>query len=328
MSTDIKIGLIVRCDSSGLGYQTKALHALLKPYRTLVIDSTPFNGRQQHFEWYPDGIVNEGFIDDGVLRDFLDGIDVLVSCEVFYNFNTPKIAREKGVKTVLQPNAELNDYFRTRTLVKPDAFFLPSLWLERETRRLRVPTYYCPPPIDIDSKSQPRHKPKGELRVLHMQGRPAAGDRNGTQLVQRLPDIPGVHLDIHNQVLNDVEDQATLYHGYDVVLIPRRYGGLCLPMLEALSLHMPVFMPNIEPNNRILPKHWLLPAMPGSIVRTKLRVMAYNTRIDGMKIKLEQFRDMDMSDFALEQKRADDIYQKHVNNLNLWITYLGEVCKN
>jgi hypothetical protein len=39
------------------------------------------------------------------------------------------------------------------------------------------------------------------------------------------------------------------YKDGDVLVIPRKYGGLCLPMQEALAHGIPVIMPDIEPND-------------------------------------------------------------------------------
>jgi glycosyltransferase involved in cell wall biosynthesis len=44
------------------------------------------------------------------------------------------------------------------------------------------------------------------------------------------------------------------------MVMPRRYGGLCMPVNEALGAGMPVIMPYISPNNSWLSKEWLTPA--------------------------------------------------------------------
>ena len=140
-----RCGLIARMDASGLAYQTKALHDLLKPSKTLVIDSTPFNGREQvgYAHWYTHGDVrySYGFIENSLLLEFIKDIDVVITCEVPYNDNLYRICKKRGIKTILQPNAELNPHILNRRLDLPDAFFLPSTWLEGETRSVGIPTY-------------------------------------------------------------------------------------------------------------------------------------------------------------------------------------------
>ena len=45
---------------------------------------------------------------------------------------------------------------------------------------------------------------------------------------------------------------AGLYAGFDPLILPRRYGGLCLPMNEALRSGLPVIMFNVSPSDAIL----------------------------------------------------------------------------
>ncbi len=46
----MRLGIIVRCDNTGLGNQTRELVKILKPRKVLIIDSTKFNKNKQHFE--------------------------------------------------------------------------------------------------------------------------------------------------------------------------------------------------------------------------------------------------------------------------------------
>ena len=62
-------------------------------------------------------------------------------------------------------------------------------------------------------------------------------------------------LSIDTSSPNNRED---LYFGFDAMVLPRRYAGLCLPMNEALLSGLPVFMTDISPNNNVLPKEWLV----------------------------------------------------------------------
>ena len=45
-----------------------------------------------------------------------------------------------------------------------------------------------------------------------------------------------------------VEDRWDLYDGCSILVMPRRYGGLCLPVLEAMTRGLAVVMTDIEPN--------------------------------------------------------------------------------
>jgi hypothetical protein len=322
----MRIGLVARMDNSGLGYQTKALYKLLKPSKVLAIDSYPFNGRIQNLDWYEKPQLAHGFPTDADIDKFLKDLDVVITCEIPYNYTLFTLARERGIKTVLQPNAELNQHFRDSRLPKPDAFFLPSTWYADETAQLGVKTYLCPPPIDMNPI--PKFKPKrlGHLEVLHFAGRRAAHDRNGTVLVKKIGHIPNVNITVHSQDLNDIPENEKIYdNGYDIVLIPRRYGGLCLPMYEALAHGYPVLMPDIAPNYDILPQEWLLRAERGLDIRTKRRVQTYKTNIVSMRDKLRWFRDMNTEDFAVQQSEARSIFMDYQAELNKWMEYLHEV---
>ena len=54
------------------------------------------------------------------------------------------------------------------------------------------------------------------------------------------------------------DDQWRLYAGFNALIMPRRYGGLCLPMNEALTSGLPVIMSNTSPNDAVLPGDWLV----------------------------------------------------------------------
>lgn len=327
----MKIGLIARSDRSGLGFQTKALYDLLKPDKTLVIDSTPFSGREQVKDWYPEGVDevmhSNGFMSNEVMNEFLDsGIEVIITCEVPYNDYLYRMARKRGIKTILQPNAELNPHFLERRLDLPDVFFLPSPWLEQETKALGVPCYLVKPPIVKPRTYLDIPKERGKLKVLHFGGRRASHDRNGTEIVQALPEIQGVEIDIHDQGTNEVEDQRELYEqGHHIVLIPRRYGGLCLPMLESLSYGLPVIMPNIEPNRAELPLEWLTTASKGKNIRTKNRIETYDPDSQSIVWALERFRDMSQEEYNAEREKANLLYKAHQEQLGLWEKTISDI---
>jgi hypothetical protein len=57
-----------------------------------------------------------------------------------------------------------------------------------------------------------------------------------------------VEVDLH---LEPTDDQWGMYDDQDVLLLPRRYGGLCLPALEAASMGLVVAMPECSPNEEL-----------------------------------------------------------------------------
>jgi hypothetical protein len=48
----MRIGIIARCDDTGLGNQTRELVNMLNPDKVMLINSTFFNENKQHPEWY------------------------------------------------------------------------------------------------------------------------------------------------------------------------------------------------------------------------------------------------------------------------------------
>lgn len=319
----MKIGIIARMDRTGLGYQTKALYDLLQPSKVLVVDSTTFNGNEQIHDWYEDPTVSDGFITDELAGEFMEGLNVVISCETFYNDNLCNLARYRGIKTILQPNAELNPYFNNFRLPKPDAFFLPSTYRQRETMHLQVKQYYCPPPITMEYTPIQRRR-EGNLEVLHIQGKKALADRNGTDYV-RLMRIPGVNITIASQGELNVEDNKDLYdQKYDVMLMPRRYGGLCLPMREALAMNLPVLMPAIEPNE-LLPKHWLFGTKGRKFIPMKGGMIpVHSMDIESMKQRIIQFRDMSTDEYQEQLYLVKETHQQIQEDIR-WHELIKEV---
>ena len=137
---------------------------------------------------------------------------------------------------------------------------------------------HLPPPTDaaLFEAVRVNNMSKNHNRLLHIGGRKAARDRNGTETVIEMLkyskadyelviktqtpldikcDDPRLTIDTGNP-----ENREEMYDGYDTMILPRRYAGLCLPMNEALISGMPVFMTNLMPNNAILPPEWLFKA--------------------------------------------------------------------
>lgn len=319
----MRIGLLVRADRSGLGYQTKALYHLLEPDKTLLIDSTPFNGREQNYDWYDKATVSDGFPTTMQLESWLTDLDVVITCETPYNYDLFRIARDRGIKSVLQPNWEFLDYLNRPELPRPDAFFIPSTWFKSSIEKLGK-TYLCPPPIDLQPSDIERIKQPGKLHVLHIAGMTTYKDRNGTDLVRRAcRDLPGVTLTVIDQNTKEVKSQEDMYGTeYDCLLLPRKYGGLCLPMLEALSQGLPVLMTHIDPNDFFLPKDWLIPVIQHDYFQARTLITYWEPRVLAIQNKLIEMRDKE--DYDIEFARAKRQYEVYLRYIK-WDEYLKEV---
>jgi glycosyltransferase involved in cell wall biosynthesis len=161
----------------------------------------------------------------------------------------------------------------------PDVLLAPSLWNIDQIEKMvdgRCKIISLPPPTDstLFENVRQNNMSKNHNRLLHVGGKFAAKDRNGTETVlqmlkyskanyelvittQKFPELnlKDSRITVNN---NNPENREELYNGFDAMVLPRRYAGLCLPMNEALISGLPVFMTNISPNNLILPKEWLV----------------------------------------------------------------------
>lgn len=312
----MRIGLIARSDRTGLGNQTRNLARMLRPDEIMLIDSSVFNNNQQHPEMYDHYNVTKikGFPTEQQVTEWLRGLNVVITCEIFYNQHFVDIAKRMGVKTINQYNWEFADYLRQPELTLPDKLISPSKWMFEESRRLWGNVEYLPTPVFIDDFAEIKeanYKRTGKKRFLHVMGRQAINDRNGTRdLIQAMRysredfdlvikaqtgDLgfsivdPRVTIDTSNP-----ENEVELYRDFDALILPRRYGGQCLPMTEALCAGMPVIMTDISPNNRILPPHWLLPAGSAGrfMTRTWIEMFSVHPQALGERLDLMARKDL------------------------------------
>lgn len=295
----MKLGIVVRADDTGLGNQTHELVKLLDPEKILIIDSSTFhNKNEQHYEWYEGRkiVISKGFPDNRVLLKFFEGLKVVISCETFYSKHFVALARKKRIKTILQYNFEFLDYLSNDSVPLPDALIAPSLWRFDEVQEKfgdRCIVRYLPPPTDEKLFEENRVvNASRSNRLLHIGGKAAIYDRNGTNSVIEMLKYSkeDYELVIKSQTglqIDDKDERLTLlsgnqlrrqdlYSGYDAMIIPRRYAGLCLPMNEALMSGLPVFMTDISPNNIVLPKEWLAQSSFVKTFMSRIGVDLYN----------------------------------------------------
>lgn len=306
----MNLGIIARADKTGLGNQTRNLVRLLNPFRVMVIDSTPFNGNRQYFETYKNQntMIVKGVPRSNEIMRFLRGIDAVLTCEVFYSNNFVNIADMKGVRTYNQYNYEFLDNLCNGRLPLPTKLLSPSKWmLEEMKNKFPDRVFYLPPPLFINDFEKNYHiniKRTGKPRFLHTIGRMAAHDRNGTLdllqclkytksdfelvlTVQSMPSDMKLYTDerVRVSVVNPV-NESDLYEDFDALILPRKYAGLCLPMNEALVSGLPVIMTDISPNDKVLPREWLVKSeKTGSFkARTEIDIHSVNHRELAKKI--------------------------------------------
>lgn len=342
----MRLGIIARSDNTGLGNQTRELVYMLNPTKIMLINSTSFNRNKQHPEWYNGYDLHpvRGFPKHGDITSFLRGLDVVLTCETFYSNQFIDLARRVGVKTVLQYNYEYLDHLNRSDFALPDVFLGPSLWNFDHMTELfgsKTNVTYLPPPTDhtLFNKVRENNLSKNHNRILHIGGKAASEDRNGTksvidmlkyseedfQVVVRTQTPLDIKCDDPRLVIDntDSESREDMYDGFDAMILPRRYAGLCLPMNEALMSGLPVFMTDISPNNKILPQEWLVKSNKIGILKTRavLDVHAADPKSlarmvdDYMKQKSKIVEKKQAFEIAMNNFAAENLKQKYLDIL-------------
>ena len=325
----MRLGIIARADKTGLGNQTKELVDMLKPDKVLLIDSSHFNGNKQYPEWYEGYNVTKtqaGFMSNMEVNAFLNEIDVVISCEIFYNRRLAALAHRRGIKTILQYNYEFFEYFVVEGMRQPNILLGPTTWhLDYIDKYFggKSKVMHLPPPTTpaIFGDAKKINMAKTHKRILHVAGKRAAKDRNGTNTVIEMLEYSKANYELVITVQGDFnpycsdsrltinnsnpDNRAELYSGFDFMILPRKYGGLCLPMNEALLSGLPVIMTDISPNNDILPSEWLVEASKTAEVQFKGLVELYETDPQKLAELVDKF--INEYDIAEEKQKAFDL---------------------
>lgn len=272
----MKLGLIARAEDRGLGIQTWEVFRHLRPARVLLIDPGDLNrGFAVHRDRYATPLEGGshkaevttlawagGELDERPVRTFLRGLDVVYTAETFYDWRIPEWAAEMGVGVVCHVNPEL---WPAQRAALPVTWWAPTGWrLEHLPARTRV----VPMPVAAD-RFAPAAPADAPVTFLHVAGHRAAYDRNGTTTVfqatramrstcrvivrgqdEHLPvelaHGPGVELITE---AGGVANYWRLYGDAHVLVMPRRYGGLCLPVQEAAAAGLGLVLAGCAPNH-------------------------------------------------------------------------------
>lgn len=265
----VRFGLVARADDRGLGLLTWEWYRALQPDRVLVVREPGAEGHgfTPHLARYPDATVvhyEPGVgLPEQACRDWLAGLDVVYGAETWYDARWPGWAADAGTRAVLHAMPE---FYRPEMAAT-------EVWNPTPWRHDTLPDGARVVPVPVAADRFPMAPPaphQGPLRVLHVAGRRAAGDRNGTlQLLQalrhvrrpmrirlmtqdaRMPRAGRVRSAAATVEVRTggVADYWRLYDDADVLVMPRRYGGLCLPVQEAMAAGLAVVMTACPPND-------------------------------------------------------------------------------
>lgn len=324
----MKLGIIARVDDRGLGNQTWEAVRHLNPDRVLVVrePGSEAQGFEPHLERFPGALVvtdEVGRLPERPVREWLDGLDVVYSAETLYDVRLAGWARLHGVATVIHANPE---FFRDR-MHDPTVWWSATDWrLEHLPRGTRVVPMPCP----LDRWPQPNQE--NPRRVLHVAGRIAVGDRNGTKIVlaasHLLEDIEVVIAcqgDLPDSPATKIPAAANyweLYQEAPILVMPRRYGGLCLPVIEACGAGLVPIMTDTEPN-----RTWPIVAVPSWQARRPTTVPA--GKIFGQECSAEQLAATITETFddlpaKRERSRRWAVDHSWAELTDVWFEALGE----
>lgn len=321
----MKVGLIARGEDRGLGIMCWEAYRHLQPDTTLLVDmGTLGGGFPMHADRYPDAELvafdGVGFPEDQV-RAWVAGLDVVLTCETAYDWRLPDWCAAAGTKLVVHVMPE---FYRPQTGHLPVTWWNPTTW-----RMAALPegARHVPVPVALDrwaTVANGGQRREGPLRVLHVAGHKAMADRNGTVLLAialqacRQPmevtivtqdaNLPARHarlqpgVSVHTTT-GGVADYWQLYADHDVLAMPRRYGGLCLPVQEAMAAGLAVVMSDAEPQRTDWP---VLPvkAHQGRLVNTPCGGLPLaNTNPAALAAVLDRLA-ADPDEVALQQLRS------------------------
>ena len=263
----MRVGVVVRPNDRGLGIQTAEAARNLSA-SVLVIKVVGQSGRfPDRVKRYPDAPVarcHPGWkLDEDVVRAWLETVDAVYSAETFYDDRFADWAREAGTVTAIHANPEFVPAGGGWAIGDPTLWWSATSWRQR----------FLPPKLEVvpfpvaTDRFAPVQPHDGPCRWLHVVGKAAMGDRNGTEVLAEAikhlrepctitirtqdPALPRFRAPTHVTVrvsTGGTPNYWDLYADADALVMPRRYGGLCLPVQEAMAAGLGVLMTDTSPN--------------------------------------------------------------------------------
>lgn len=261
-----------RANNAGLGTQALEFWRHVRPEATALVDYSHIDGKVSFPDRYAGdpGVTHfHGAPSDREIETWLDTeqLDCVVTMETPYNPHLYTACRARGVATFCQYNFEFLRYLQPggEGLPLPDVLMAPTPWcVDRVQAQLgrRAWVRYLPVPVATDRF--PARPARRVRRFLHIGGYKLHADRNGTEaLLRAIPQVKAQDIEFtifsQHEVphLDDPRVQVCcsnllhywdLYQHGDCLLLPRRYGGLCLPAQEAAAAGLVLVMPDCLPN--------------------------------------------------------------------------------
>lgn len=271
-SKTIRWGALGRMDLGGLGIETRYFVKHMKPTKIMLVRIGKYKDFPEHFV---NPIIVENCPTDDQIREFCKDIDVLFCFETPYNWNAFRIAKEMGVKTGMFLDYEwLNDPIPhiPDVLINPSNYHMKDL--PERTVHITFP---------VDREVHPFRLRTKAKNFLHIVGHGGGYGRNGTkEFLEAIPLVKSkdikfiIHSQIQIEKINDPRiewrvgnylNEGEMYQDSDVLVSPRRYAALSLPLNEAMSHGLAIIMSDMNPQNQFLPKDLLIPVSETTTIK-------------------------------------------------------------
>lgn len=251
------------------------------------------------------------------LEQQLVGLEVVFCIERGYYPGLWLLAKARGVRVVLMPNAE---WFNPRDpeMKLVDTFIAPTLacaeMLAAEGFSSR--TEYIPHVVDTERFAYSERKRASSF--LHCRGWGGHQERKGTDIVlsvaTRCPHIPFVvrcqsvpngTWPTNVRVLSATETPELQYENCDICIQPSRWEGVGLQILEAMSCGIPTIVPDAAPMNEYPTRRSLcVPAHPALVMLGKKAWVKWEMDEECLVTAIQEMCDQPISDLSAEARRA------------------------
>lgn len=312
-----KIVMICRYDNSGLGTLSWEFARHLKPDKVVLVSNGVFHTFKERYDEFPQREIVRALTPmdkDWIFED----MDILFTCETFYDWSLVKDARKRGVKTVLYTMYEM-----TPDPMKyiPDMLLCPSKLDYDVFKDFSTRVEYLPVPVATDRLIW--QKRTRAHTFIHSASHGGMSGRKGTQLfldaipLVKTKDIKFKIFSWKNEYKVPYDDRLEfnqmqfknywqLWREGDVLVYPQDYNGICLPVVEAMSSGLGVVTTDIYPFNEYMPKELMFPHT--GTYRTQAHKGLIETEavhIDPKDIaaKIDEIANTDISKYSLYGKK-------------------------
>jgi glycosyltransferase involved in cell wall biosynthesis len=309
-----KLAIICRVDNGGLGTLSKYFVKHLKPDKIMSVIS----GLKAFPDRFPSAMIVNNPPSDAECSEFLKDIDILLAWETPYNWNIFRMAKQKGIKTIMFIDYE---WLAEPIPFMPDLLVNPSNWYMEN-----LPSNSVHIPCPVDREVHPFKLREKALTFLHIVGHGGSHGRNGTaEFLQAIPLVKSsckfiIHSQVKIDTINDSRiewrignymDESCMFQDADVLVYPRKFAGLSLPLNEAMSHGLAIIMSDMNPQNQFLPKDLLIPVSETATIKICREIELGSISPQAIADKIDMIAGKDITEYSkYSDKWAESISWK------------------